>query len=692
MPFIWRSTRTAALAALALVMITALAVAPGYAQDDDSTVVIQGSQQLEGLMRAIRDAYVETAPDADVQIDPQGPSRGFDALCSGEADLVMATAPIEESVASRCAQQGQDFIETVLAYQAVVLLAPTGAELSCIDRGQVETILSLGAPEEVTWADLGSAAMSAPVTFVGPEAFGPAANVLRALLPAGELRDDLQSVEGAQAVVDAVSADDAPALGFVSLADLETLSLDRVTTLSIRNDQGECIAPELGTVEDRSYPLAQTAYVYVNAASAQREPVQQFLEFALTNEAGTQTVAPEQGYVAPTTATLNLGLNNVLNNTVGRTFTRPVTPVGIPTTEPGTVTVAGTSIFSELTADVADGFTAQYTAATVDQTTLGDAAGWAAFCSGEADVLQTTRDATEEELALCEENGIEVARTLDLGYEAVVFAAPASNDWLTCLNAETFEAIFGRGAEDSAPAETWNAISADWPESELLLVVPPLSTGETDFVTFRLLGRLDFVMRDDVVAHNDPLYRAQGVANTDNGLTYLAWSAFQGSEADVNLLEVDAGEGCVAPSLETFADGSYPLAIPVRYVFSMQSLAKPLVRAFLWQFYDAQTVERLSDAPFAGLDLVQFVGPQRDEVFDFLASFEPLPAAPEGEATEEPAAEESDAEATDEAPAEETEEAAEEPAEDATEAAPEDAGATEEPAEQPTEEATEDAD
>ena len=88
MPFIWRSTRTAALAALALVMITALAVAPGYAQDDDSTVVIQGSQQLEALMRAIRDAYVETAPDADVQIDPQGPSRGFDALCSGEADLV----------------------------------------------------------------------------------------------------------------------------------------------------------------------------------------------------------------------------------------------------------------------------------------------------------------------------------------------------------------------------------------------------------------------------------------------------------------------------------------------------------------------------------------------------------------------------------------------------------------------------
>src|SRR5690606_9467385 len=187
-----------------------------------------------------------------------------------------------------------------------------------------------------------------------------------------------------------------------------------------------------------------------------------------------------------------------------------------------------TSMFSNLTTDVASGFSAQYIAATVEQTPLGDAAGWQAFCAGEADVLQTSRDATDEESALCEENGIE-PYTLDLGYEAIVFAAPAGNDWLTCVNAETFEAIFGRGAEDAAPAESWNAITAEWPESELLLVVPPLSTGETDFVAFRLLGRLNFLMRDDVVSNEDPLYRAAGVANTDNGLTYLSWSAVQGS-------------------------------------------------------------------------------------------------------------------------------------------------------------------
>jgi len=96
MPLFWRSMRAAALAALALMVTLTLTAPVSLAQEDDTTVMIQGSLQLEALVRAIRDAYVEAAPDADVQIDPQGQSAGFDALCSGETDLVMATAPIAD--------------------------------------------------------------------------------------------------------------------------------------------------------------------------------------------------------------------------------------------------------------------------------------------------------------------------------------------------------------------------------------------------------------------------------------------------------------------------------------------------------------------------------------------------------------------------------------------------------------------
>jgi len=123
----------------------------------------------------------------------------------------------------------------------------------------------------------------------------------------------------------------------------------------------------------------------------------------------------------------------VLNGTVGRTFTRPVTPVNIPATEAGTVAVAGTSLLADLTGDIAREFTAQFSQAQVENDAR-DAAGWQAFCTGAADVLQTTREATDEERALCEENGIE-PHVIELGYDAVVFVAPEANDWLTCLNA-----------------------------------------------------------------------------------------------------------------------------------------------------------------------------------------------------------------------------------------------------------------
>ncbi|MEL7674419.1 MAG: substrate-binding domain-containing protein, partial [Chloroflexota bacterium] len=226
MPLFWRSMRAAALAALALMVTLTLAAPVSLAQEDDTTVMIQGSLQLEALVRAIRDAYVEAAPDADVQIDPQGQSAGFDALCSGETDLVMATAPIADEVIARCAGQGQDFIETVLAYQAVVLLAPESAGLTCLSQSQVETLWSLGGPTDQTWADLGSATLTGPLTFAGPQASSPEANLLRALLPAGELRDDLQTYDDAAAVAAAVAAQDAPALGFVSLADYEAQPLE----------------------------------------------------------------------------------------------------------------------------------------------------------------------------------------------------------------------------------------------------------------------------------------------------------------------------------------------------------------------------------------------------------------------------------------------------------------------------------
>jgi phosphate transport system substrate-binding protein len=369
---------------------------------------------------------------------------------------------------------------------------------------------------------------------------------------------------------------------------------------------------------------------------------------------------------------------------------------------------------NDLTAPITTGFQGNFPAVSVDKNLLGNEAGWQAFCSGEAEVLQTSRPATDEEQALCDENGIDPYE-IQLGYEALVFVAPSGNDWASCLTSDQITTLLSAGTEEAPAPTTWSGLNADWPETSLLIVAPPMSTGETDFLFSTVLGNLTFVPRDDLVTNNDPLYRVQGVANTaqdetnpNNGIAYLWWRELQGSEADVKTLAIDTGNGCVEPSPETFADGSYAPAYSIRYYFSQKAFSNPMVRALLWHFFDNATLDELRSRGYAGLDVDAFGGEVKDQVFDLLATYEiEHPEVVEPEATEEPgvtgteetteaATEESAAteepapavtpEATEAAATEEvTPEATEEPAPDAT---PE---ATEEPAPAETPEATEDA-
>ena len=66
---------------------------------------------------------------------------------------------------------------------------------------------------------------------------------------------------------------------------------------------------------------------------------------------------------------------------------------------------------------------------------------------------------------------------------------------------------------------------------------------------------------------------------------YFGFSYYQENQDAVKALEIDGGDGCVAPSAETAQDGSYkPLARPLFVYPSAQALENETVDAFL-QFY-----------------------------------------------------------------------------------------------------------
>jgi len=649
MPYSWRFFRPVVLIVLLATLIVPLAGRPSYAQDDEKVpVVIQGTPELEDLVGAIRDAYVDAVEDADVQIDPRGGLRAaFEAMCKGEVDIVMSSEPISDAMIKACLDNEQDFIETVLAYDAVALVATPDAGLTCLPGETVYDAWQLGAEEELTWADLGSELLESKVSFYGPDDLSPAYLLFKNLVPAGALREDIVFADDAQAILDKVQEEGASAFGFMSLADFERLSAEtELVSLAIETEDGECVSPTLASLANRTYPLARTDYLYVNAASAERPEVRDFMAFVLAGDGGVKALGPEYGVIVAGDATYEYGVNSITGGTTGRTFSRPVTPVNVSMAQEGVVKVVGSAmLYDDIARLINREFKSRFVNADIETVYEGNKAGWDAFCAGEADVLQATREPSDEQIAQCEANGIN-PYVLDLGYQALVLAVPAGADWVDCLDGDTAAALFRAGTEDEPAATQWQDVNPDWPARDVLLVAPPASTGETDFLTFNLINKLTFAVRQDMVVDDDPLYRVQGVANTVNGLTYLWWTDWQGSTADVKLLGVDMGSGCVAPSPETFADGSYGLSFPVRFVFSRAAFDDPLVRAYLWHFFDETSVDTLAGYPFAGFDLDAYKRDLRDEVYNLLAAYEEQTATAESDTGGEPAASENSGDTT----------------------------------------------
>jgi phosphate transport system substrate-binding protein len=82
----------------------------------------------------------------------------------------------------------------------------------------------------------------------------------------------------------------------------------------------------------------------------------------------------------------------------------------------------------------------------------------------------------------------------------------------------------------------------------------------------------------------------QGVSGDEGALGYFGFSYFEENQGTLKALEIDGGEGCVAPSVETAQDGTYtPLARPLFVYAKTESLARPEVEAFVQYILDNAT-------------------------------------------------------------------------------------------------------
>ncbi|HKX47100.1 MAG TPA: PstS family phosphate ABC transporter substrate-binding protein [Gaiellaceae bacterium] len=197
----------------------------------------------------------------------------------------------------------------------------------------------------------------------------------------------------------------------------------------------------------------------------------------------------------------------------------------------------------------------------------GTGGGFERFCAGETDISNASRQIDEEEVALCEEDGIEYVE-LQVATDALTNVVSTSNDWATCLTVEQLAKIWGPGSTLS----NWSQVDPAFPDVPLSLYGPGTDSGTFDYFTDVINGD-EGASRTDFSASEDDNIIVQGVAGSEGGLGYLGFSYFEENQDTLKALEVDGGSGCVTPSVEAAQGGTYtPLARPLFMYVKLSSL------------------------------------------------------------------------------------------------------------------------
>jgi phosphate transport system substrate-binding protein len=276
----------------------------------------------------------------------------------------------------------------------------------------------------------------------------------------------------------------------------------------------------------------------------------------------------------------------------------------------GTIVISGSSTVQPISSVIAEVFneTNPDVSISVDGPGTGD--GFELFCNGEIDVADASRQIEQEEADACAANGIEYVE-LEVGLDGITVMTNPANGDVTCLNTGDLYALFGPESEGFANWSDADALAGEvggtggFPAAALEITAPGEESGTYDsFID--LAGIEDTAiaqgipeeeaaaLRKDYQPSPDDNVIIQAMDGSPSSLGFVGFAyASQAGDA-IKEIEVDGGDGCVAPSTETIADGSYALSRSLYiYVQTAKAAENEALAAYV-DFY-------VSDDALAGL-------------------------------------------------------------------------------------------
>jgi phosphate transport system substrate-binding protein len=255
----------------------------------------------------------------------------------------------------------------------------------------------------------------------------------------------------------------------------------------------------------------------------------------------------------------------------------------------------------------------------VDGPGTGD--GFALFCQGETDISDASRPIKDEEKATCDQAGIKYTE-LKVAFDGMTVMTSPNNSAVNCLSKADMYALVG---PESTGFTSWadaNALDKElggtgsFPDMPLDITAPGEESGTYDaFIELALAGIAE--ERSQPTDQTRPDYQSsandnviiQGIEGSDSSFGWVGFAYAEENASGLKILGVSpatdaSGEGsadCVVPSIDTIADGTYPLSRSLYiYVNNDKASSNAAVKAYV-DFYLQGVKDFVSQAGYVDL-------------------------------------------------------------------------------------------
>ena len=285
------------------------------------TVKVDGSSTVFPITEAVAEEYqIHKRGKVRVTVGISGTGGGFKRFCRGETDISDASRPIMAAEMATCAAAGIKYIELPIAYDALTLVVnPKATWIDQITVAELKKMWEPAAQGVVTrWDQVNSKWPKAPLKLFGPGADSGTFDYFTEAVngKAKSSRGDFTASEDDNILVQGIEAD-VNGLAYFGYA-YYAAQQGKMKALKVVNAKGVAVGPSEATVLAGSYnPFSRPLFIYVNAQSAQRPEVREFVEFYLGR--GAQYIK-EVKYVPFVPAAYQTALEHFHNNKLGTVF------------------------------------------------------------------------------------------------------------------------------------------------------------------------------------------------------------------------------------------------------------------------------------------------------------------------------------------------------------------------------------